>query len=107
MKIKSIFKFISSHIAAYIRKSLKIKLVTSIGMVLFIFIIAILLNNIIMAQIIRNKINKSIMGNINQTDKYLSFVFKSAQEIAGELALSLYEEDYIRRLFNENIEKLT
>ncbi len=104
MNAKKTIKNILAHIGIY--RSLKVKLILLITMVLLIFIAASFLNNIIMSYVIREKISQSITGNINQTDKYISFIFKGAQEVAGELASTLYEEDYIRRLLNEDINNI-
>ncbi|HHV96877.1 MAG TPA: histidine kinase [Clostridiaceae bacterium] len=88
--------------------SLKTKLIFAIFLLFAFYIVVIISNNLIMSLLLKEKINHSIINNINQTNVYLSFMFTKAKELSIDLSVSFFENENTKKLFNslpkENID---
>ena len=84
--------------------SLKTKLIMAIILLFAFYIVVIITNNFIMSFLLKEKINHSIINNINQTNVYLSFMFTKAKELSVDLSVSFFENENTKKLFN-NLQK--
>ena len=87
--------------------SLKTKLLLSVLLLLGLFIVILVINNVILDSVIIRNSNQSIMNTINQANLSLNYVLEQAKEQAYQLSGQVTERDDIKRLLTRATPKIT
>ncbi len=87
--------------------SLKTKLLLSVLLLLGMFIVIFIANNVILDSIIINNSNQSVLNSVNQADLALSNVLEQAKEQAYQLSGQITERDDLERLLTRDTPALS
>lgn len=82
--------------------SLKTKLILSILLILGLFIVILVVNNIILDSIIIRNTNQSVLNSVNQADISLSHMLEQAKEQAYQLSGQVTERDDVEKLLTRD-----
>ncbi|NSW90701.1 MAG: sensor histidine kinase [Firmicutes bacterium] len=82
--------------------SLKVKMIITIFLC-FLFIITFsLFNSVMAARIIKNKTNTSLLRTVEQTNRYLNFLFKKAKDIGFSISVNQSLVDLSRAVYSKD-----
>jgi len=97
MKISGLYLKLKERLNIH---NLKTKLIVSIFTFLLIFITAVVMNNLVVSWIIREKTDNTVVNSTRQANVYLTYVFNKMKDIAKDFSTQLYQREDIRSYIN-------